>query len=276
MPGWRNGRRIGLKIRRSVKAPCGFESLPGHFGEIMPELPEVEIQTRQLARQLRGAKIRSLHVCDPKLRLPGSLVGRRIRRVWRRGKFIIFDLDDGWHLLAHLRMTGWFEFREPARYRVAIVTNKSIAYFTDSRRFGILTAVSDRKLETVLKPLGPEPLQNGEPTALYKTTRAVKVALLDQRLVAGIGNIYASESLWRSRIHPRRRADRLDTAEQRRLRRGIVTTLQRGIAYGPRIFEIQRFAVYDRAGQPCRRCGALIRRIVQAQRSTFFCPRCQC
>jgi formamidopyrimidine-DNA glycosylase len=132
-------------------------------------------------------------------------------------------------------------------------------------------------LAAILRPLGPEPLENGcDVNRLKHTGRAVKIALLDQRLVAGIGNIYASESLWRARIHPRRRANRLDAAEQRRLRRGIVTALRKGIAYGPRIFEMQQFAVYDRAGRPCRRCGALIRRIVQAQRSTFFCPRCQC
>jgi formamidopyrimidine-DNA glycosylase len=242
----------------------------------MPELPEVEIQVRQLARRIRGARIRSLRVRDSKLRLPASLVGRRIRRVWRRGKFIIFDLDDGRHLVAHLRMTGWFEFREPARYRAAIVTNRSTAYFTDSRRFGVLQAVSARELAAILRPLGPEPLENGcDASRLTRTGRAVKVALLDQHLLAGIGNIYASESLWRARIHPRRRANRLDAMELRRLRRGIVTALRKGIAYGPRIFEVQQFAVYDRVGRPCRRCGALIRRIVQAQRSTFFCPSCQ-
>jgi len=241
----------------------------------MPELPEVEIQTRQLARRLRGAKILALELPDAKLRLPLSIVGRTIQLVWRRGKFIIFDLDDGRHLLAHLRMTGWFEFDRPQHYRAAILTDKVAVYFEDSRRFGILTAVSARKLMAVLKPLGPEPLPDGDLDGLSKTTRAVKVALLDQRLVAGIGNIYASESLWRAGIHPRRQANRLDAAEQRRLRRGIVTALRKGITYGPRIFELQRFAVYDRAGDPCRRCGTRIRRIVQAQRSTFFCPVCQ-
>jgi formamidopyrimidine-DNA glycosylase len=242
----------------------------------MPELPEVEIQARQLARQWRGAKIRSVRVCDPKLRLPGSLVGRRIQRVWRRGKFIIVDLDNGRHLLVHLRMTGWFEFREPPRYRAAIVAGKSTAYFTDSRRFGVLCLVSARELVTILRPLGPEPLANGcDLSRLTRTGRAVKVALLDQHLLAGIGNIYASESLWRARIHPRRRANRLGALELRRLRRGIVAALRKGIAYGPHIFDVQQFAVYDRAGQPCQRCSTMIRRIAQAQRSTFLCPRCQ-
>jgi formamidopyrimidine-DNA glycosylase len=241
----------------------------------MPELPEVEIQVRQLRRNLRGARIRSLDVRDRKLRLPTSLRGRCIQQIWRRGKFIVFDLDDGRHLLAHLRMTGWFEFQRPARYRAAILTDQGTAYFVDSRRFGVLEAVSFRQLSEVLDTLGPDALLAGDLGRLQRTTRPVKVALLDQRLLAGVGNIYASESLWRAGIHPRRTANQLKTTELRRLRRGIITAMRRGIAYGPRIFEVQRFAVYDRAGKACRRCGALVLRIVQAQRSTFFCPGCQ-
>ena len=106
-------------------------------------------------------------------------------------------------------------------------------------------------------------------------SRPVKVALLDQKLVAGVGNIYASESLWRARINPRRRADRLRPEEMRALERGIVTSLRKAIRYGPRIFEVQQFAVYERAGEPCRRCGTAIRRTMQAQRSTYCCPLCQ-
>jgi len=110
---------------------------------------------------------------------------------------------------------------------------------------------------------------------LQATSRPIKVALLDQRLVAGVGNIYASESLWRARINPRRRSDSLQSGELRALGRAIVASLRRAIAYGPRIFEAQQFAVYGRKGRPCRRCGTMIRRLVQSQRSTYFCPRCQ-
>jgi formamidopyrimidine-DNA glycosylase len=248
---------------------------PRALNQIMPELPEVEIQVRLLRRQLRGAQIRAVRVRDRKLRFPSSLVGRRIERVLRRGKFIVFDLDNGRHLLAHLRMTGWFEFEEPVRYRVAIVTNRVTAFFSDDRRFGVLKEVSSRELAGVLDALGPDALLAGDLSGLRRTNRAVKVALLDQRLLAGIGNIYASESLWRAGIHPRRRADRLSTTELRRLRKGIVAALRRGIGYGPRIFEVQQFSVYDRAGKTCLRCGTVVRRFVQAQRSTFFCPGCQ-
>ncbi len=242
----------------------------------MPELPEVEIQVRQLARRLRGAKIVALQLPDAKLRLPRSIVGRHICRVRRRAKFVVFDLDDGRHLVAHLRMSGWFEFRQPPRYRAAIVTDRATAYFEDGRRLGVLAVVTGRELDAKLTTLGPEPLRDGgDWSRLWNTGRPIKPALLDQHRIAGIGNIYASESLWRAGIHPRRRSDRLNLAERDRLRRAVVATLRGAIAHGPRIFETQRFAVYDRAGQPCRRCRTGIRRIVQSQRSTFFCPRCQ-
>jgi formamidopyrimidine-DNA glycosylase len=243
--------------------------------QIMPELPEVEIQVRQLRRRLCGAKIRSVRVCDAKLRLPRSLAGRSVQRVWRRGKFIIIDLDDGRHLVAHLRMTGWFEFRKPPKYRAAIDTTRASVYFEDSRRFGTITVVTDLGLEGILSSLGTEPFKSGALERVCQTSRAIKVALLDQRLVAGIGNIYANESLWRAGIDPRRRSNRLNAIERCRLQRAVVAALRKGIAYGPRIFEIQQFAVYDREGKTCRRCGTKIRRILQAQRSTFFCAGCQ-
>lgn len=241
----------------------------------MPELPEVEILVRQLSPRLRGARIRRMEVRDSKLHLP-ALRGCKILRVWRRGKFIVFNLDDGRHLLVHLRMTGWFEFRKPARYRAALLTDRGAAYFEDSRRFGVLIAVTRNKLHALLQRLGPEPLQKGfDLNRLKHTARPVKVALLDQRIVAGVGNIYASESLWRARIDPRRPGSRLSEAELLRLRRGVVASMRKAIAYGPRIFAVQRFNVYERAGKACRRCGARICRFVQAQRSTYYCPRCQ-
>jgi formamidopyrimidine-DNA glycosylase len=242
----------------------------------MPEVtPEVEIQVRQLRRKLRGARIRALTVHDRKLHLPASIIGQRIRQVWRRGKFIVFDLNDGQHLLAHLRMTGWFEFEEPARHRVAIRTDRANVYFTDSRRFGDMQAISTRDLMAKLDALGSDAWPTGDLGRLSEANRAVKVALLDQSLLAGVGNIYANEALWRAGISPRRRANQLTAGELRRLSKAIVAAMQQGIRYGPRIFEVQRFAVYDRAGEKCRRCRGKIRRITQAQRSTFFCPSCQ-
>ncbi|MEI6084156.1 MAG: DNA-formamidopyrimidine glycosylase family protein [Verrucomicrobiota bacterium] len=240
----------------------------------MPELPEVEIMVRQLRPHLRGRTIRRVEVCDPKIKVRDTLTGYRIMAIRRRAKFIIFDLSNDRHLLVHLRMTGWFEFVRPMKYRFAIHAGKAVAYFADSRRFGVVELLKPIELVERLARLGPEPFVS-DLAALKRTTRPVKVALLDQALVAGIGNIYACESLWRARINPRRRADRLTVVERRRLQRCIVAALRKGIKYGPRIFAVQEFYVYDRAGRVCRRCGTLIRRIVQAQRSTWFCPHCQ-
>ncbi len=248
--------------------------IPPRAPTIMPELPEVEIVVRQLRPRLCGRIIRHVEVCDPKIKLTGQLVGDRIKKIHRRAKFIIFDLTGHRHLLIHLRMTGWFEFVRPERYRLAIHAGKSAAYFTDSRRFGTVELLSTRELTCKLTKLGPEPFQfDGH--RLQQTTRPIKVALLDQSLIAGIGNIYASESLWRARINPQRPSRRLRPAEWRRLQRSLVAALRKGISYGPRIFDVQEFFAYDRTGKPCRRCRTPIRRIVLAQRATFFCPHCQ-
>lgn len=242
----------------------------------MPELPEVQILVNQLASRLEGARVQAIEVRDRKIKLRHDIAGRLVLRVWRAGKNIIFDLSGGWHLLVHLRMTGWIEFQEPPRYRVAIQTTRGTAYFEDGRRLGVMQVVTPLDLQRILKSLGPDPILDGcDLSRLRRTTRPIKVALLDQRVVAGVGNIYASESLWRARINPRRRADRLRPVEVRALGRGIVTSMRKAIRYGPRIFEVQQFAVYDREGESCRRCGTTIRRVVQAQRSTYFCPHCQ-
>jgi formamidopyrimidine-DNA glycosylase len=241
----------------------------------MPELPEVQIQVNQL-RRLRGRRIVAVRSRDPKIRLPRQLIGQRIGRIHRRGKYIIFELSNGGYLLAHLRMTGGFEFDEPPKWRAAIFTNDGTVYFEDRRRFGVLESVSDRQLRARLAVLGPEPLsERFDVRRVGQTSRPIKVALLDQHLVAGLGNIYASESLWRARINPRRRANRLKAHELNALLRGIRDALRKAINYGPRIFDVQQFAVYGRVGKPCRRCGVRIRRVVQAQRSTYFCPNCQ-
>jgi len=243
----------------------------------MPELPEVQILVDQLTSGLMGARITAVEVRDAKIKLRRDIVGRRVEQIWRRGKNLIFDLSGGLHLLAHLRMTGWFELKEPKRYRAAIRTGNGAIYFEDARRFGVMDVLASSQLHAFLAALGPEPLSKEGPnlSRVVKTTRPIKVALLDQRLIAGIGNIYASESLWWARVNPRRRANRLRVVELKALRAGIVKSLRKAIDYGPRIFNVQHFAVYDRGGKPCLRCRTPIRRIVQAQRSTFYCPRCQ-
>src|SRR5580704_10339596 len=162
----------------------------------MPELPEVQILVNMLGPRLEQTRIQAIEVRDAKIKLPQSVVGRKILRVWRRGKNIIFDLSGELHLLVHLRMTGWFEFTEPRRYRVAIRTGKGTAYFEDGRRFGVMQVVTSAELQRILAALGPDPIADGcDLSRLRQTSRPVKVALLDQRLIAGVGNIYASESL---------------------------------------------------------------------------------
>jgi formamidopyrimidine-DNA glycosylase len=242
----------------------------------MPELPEVEICMRELSRCLRGKTIRAIEVRDDRIKLSRRLVGQKILEISRRGKFVSFRLADDRRILVHLGMTGWFEFTEPPEFRMAIITEDGTAYFEDARRFGKVHAVSAAQQQAILAKLGTEPLAPGfNLSGLNKTRRAIKIALLDQRLIAGLGNIYASESLWRAGIDPRRRADQLREDEYRRLRRSIIAVLRKAIAFGPRIYEMQRFAVYGREDKPCRRCHTSIRRILMGGRSTYFCPGCQ-
>ena len=242
----------------------------------MPELPEVEICARQLSTCLRGRTIQQVDVRDRKLRLPSDLTGRKIKQVQRRGKFISLHVDDGRRILIHLGMTGWFEFFPPPRYRMAIGTDKDTVYFEDLRLFGKVRVISAVQEAAILSRLGPEPLsQEFDLTCLKSTRRPVKVALLDQRLIAGLGNIYAVEALWHARIHPERPADRLTEAELSRLKKSIIRVVRKAIAYGPEIHEARRFKVYDRQGEPCYRCGTPIQRIVLGGRGTYFCPGCQ-
>jgi formamidopyrimidine-DNA glycosylase len=245
----------------------------------MPELPEVEMLVRCVRRRLNGAVIRSVSVADSQLTLPPRLAGQKILRVWRRAKFLVIDLSGGGHLLAHMRMTGWIEFRETPAYRVKLVTDRATGYFTDRRRLGLMKVLSANELEREWKALGPEPLDScWNLDALGSTCRPVKVALMDQRIAAGVGNIYASESLWRAGIRPMRSSNRLSAQERHVLAGCVRDVLKKAIRLGERIFENERvLAVYGREGQPCRRrgCAGKIRRMVQAGRSTFFCPACQ-
>jgi formamidopyrimidine-DNA glycosylase len=243
----------------------------------MPELPEVEICRRLLSRNLTGAVVTGVETRDARVCLPSDLVGRRIVAVTRRAKFILARLDDDRGLLVHLGMTGWFETRQPTQYRWALCTSRGTVFMVDPRRFGRVGVVSMVEARRLFNALGPEPLGAGfNLDGRLDTRRPIKVALLDQRVLAGVGNISASEWLWRARIDPRRPANRLSKVERRRLQRGIVAALKRGIGFGSRIFTApNQFHVYDRKDKPCHRCRTLVRRISQAGRSTYFCPACQ-
>jgi formamidopyrimidine-DNA glycosylase len=279
----------------------------------MPELPEVETVCRGLAAKLEGRRLRRVIQRRPDLRFPfparfaSRLQGRRIVRVDRRAKYILIHLDDDNIILGHLGMSGSMivdtaPVTEFDRHdHVVFETDDGTAIrFNDARRFGFMHLVPRRELDRhpLLAKLGPEPLSTDFRGAVLAAALAgkktsIKAALTDQRVVAGIGNIYASESLYRAGISPRRLAKTVQGQRAERLVAAIKQVLAEAIAAGGsslRDFvqtngELGYFqhhwAVYEREGQPCPGCdcGAPsaggIRRIVQTGRSTFFCPRRQ-
>ena len=256
----------------------------------MPELPEVEAAMDVLRRRAKGRTIARFRVLHPafKRRLSPTrarkLAGAQIERVERRGKHQLLHLTDGRVLLAHFRMNGDWEFGqvadEPPRFARAILefTDGTRLSFVDSRALGTIELHAESGLLDL--GLGPDAADATWTSGQLRGTLAVrrgpiKPALLDQKLVAGLGNIYAAESLWRARIDPRAPCRSLTAAQVKRLRTAIAAVLTR--ATGTRYSDDTTVTldVYDRAGLPCRRCRAPIERIVQAGRSTYFCPSCQ-
>ena len=280
----------------------------------MPELPEVEVLARHLRPLLAGKTIRTVEVRRAKVLHPTSparfkriLSGAKFLGLQRRGKYLLFELRQKgsvknlW-LLGHLGMTGRMYLApktEPLPKHAAVVLNLGARNFIyeDTRYFGRLTldlAAADK--------LGPEPWDKTFTPEqfrerLKRSRQPVKVKLLDQSLLAGVGNIYASEALFRAKISPRRAADKLTPAEAGELLAAVRTVMQEAIDCGSTIplnfaaqkadglfyfgraasapdYYEERLCVYDRAGKPCANCGFPIQRIVQAARSTFFCPRC--
>jgi formamidopyrimidine-DNA glycosylase len=274
----------------------------------MPELPEVETVRRMLEAIVAGRMIRTVRLSGLALRepvsrtLPARLAGRRIDSVRRRGKFLLIDLDRGLTLISHLGMSGrWLFFAkdvagEPGRHvhaRLQLSAGAQL-WFEDPRRFGLLRLARTDRLsrERSLADLGPDPLNDlPTPERLREVAKGVrsniKSFLLDQRRLAGIGNIYASEILHRASVDPRLAAGRLTLPEWSAVARETPLVLGESIARMGTTFSMYRtlsgepgdFAeqlrVYDREGEPCRVCATPVRRIVQAQRSTYFCPRCQ-
>ncbi len=274
----------------------------------MPELPEVETVARDLRQAgLEGRRIVKVRVGWPKSVAAGAagdfsraLAGATILRIWRRAKYLVFDLADGRVLLVHLRMTGRFslarEFRQrnPHEHVVLLLDDGTSVHFEDPRKFGrwILTAAPGRYLDA----LGPEPLDPAFTAAAFAERlrahrRQIKPLLLDQSFVAGVGNIYADEALWAAGIHPGRNAVTLSGADVERLYKAVRQVLRRGIQNqgtslgtastnfystgGRRGRNQDALRVFRRAGEPCPRCGTAIERLVVAQRGTHICPRCQ-
>lgn len=268
----------------------------------MPELPEVEVTRLGIAAEITGRSITRVVVREPRLRWPVTAAVRALRdrvvvSVGRRGKYLLIDCGDG-HLIVHLGMSGSLRIvasGAPAgrHDHLDIVLGERVLRLRDPRRFGaVLWAPGDPMRHPLLAGLGIEPLSAAfDGVCLHAITRkhrsAIKTVLMDAHRVVGVGNIYASESLFKARIHPGTRANRLSLERCTRLAHAIRDTLRDAIraggsslrdfvgADGAQGYFQQDYGVYGREGEPCRACGASIRRIVQGQRATFYCPGCQ-
>jgi len=287
----------------------------------MPELPEVETVRRGLEPHLLGRRILRADVRRPDLRWPfpdrmaERLTGARIERLGRLSKYLLADLDTGETLIVHLGMSGRMivsgagpEAETPGAFAQTRATPEKHDHvildiegparvtFNDARRFGAMDLVDSAAVDThkLLRNLGPEPLSNAFSNAhlaaaFHNKRSPVKAALLDQRVVAGLGNIYVCEALWRSGIHPARLAGKIGAERLQALTGATRDVLADAIKAGGSSLRDYRqadgelgyfqhsFAVYGREGEPCRRpsCSGTIRRIVQSGRSSFYCSRCQ-
>ena len=273
----------------------------------MPELPEVESVRRRLAPVLEGRRLEHVEISDERLTRPfaaaevaQALEGEVVREVGRRGKYLVVRFQSGRALLIHLRMTGSLRHApagtlpdDPHRRAVATLDDGSDVAYRDVRRFGTWLLLEAPEVdEYVDARVGREPLEatfRARDLAERLATRRapVKAAILDQRTVAGIGNIYADEALWRARIHPLTAARDLTQDELRALHRAIRRALEAGIArQGSTLRDYalpdgstgamqDEFKVYGRTGEPCDRCGTPIEKIRVAGRGTWYCPACQ-
>jgi formamidopyrimidine-DNA glycosylase len=274
----------------------------------VPELPEVETIRRQLAPLVEGRRFEGVEIDDPRLTRPldredvaRDLEGELVNELDRRGKYLIFRFESGRALLIHLRMTGSLRHTEPNAesipdsHRRAVVTldDGSAVSYRDVRRFGTWLLLEPEDVDVYVDArVGREPLGEAyKARHLAESLRGrrapVKAAILDQRTIAGVGNIYADEALWRARVHPLTPADALTPEDVRALHRAIRRALERGILrQGSTLSDYRRpdgengtmqdeFKVYGRGGEPCARCGTPIDKIRVAGRGTWYCPSCQ-
>jgi len=270
----------------------------------MPELPEVETTRRGIEPHVVGVRVAEVIVRRRDLRQPVSknlsaIAGRRILRVWRRAKYLLVDVDDGSTVLIHLGMSGSLRVVGPAapwkthdHLAITMQHGKQLR-FHDPRRFGLVLRLRGNPLEhALLANLGPEPL-DGDFTADHlaavcaKRSAAIKLVIMDSKVVVGVGNIYASEALFRAGIRPQTPAKRVSKARLAKLAAAIRGVLTESINVGgttlrdflhsdsePGFFK-QHLFVYSRQGEPCRICGTAIRHSVLGQRATYQCPHCQ-
>lgn len=269
----------------------------------MPELPEIETVRRSLERLITGQTVTAVEVREPRLRRPlaadfaAVLTGQTIRRLGRRGKYLHLELDSGQVWLVHLGMTGQLVIGNPEEsprphdhILIRLGTGQCLRY-NDTRRFGLMAIGSEDEI-AALTGLGVEPLSPAFSTGylwtkLQRTQRTIKDLVMDQRVVAGIGNIYASELLFRAGVRPARSASTLSRQAAGRIVKAAKAVLREAIRHrGSSISDYldgegqpgnfqERFRVYGREGEPCRKCATLVRREMRGGRSAFYCPICQ-
>jgi formamidopyrimidine-DNA glycosylase len=272
----------------------------------MPELPEVEHAARGLGAQIVGRRIAAVTKLDWQRMVETPAVeqfialleGRQVLAASRRAKWILLTLDQGWTLALHLRMSGAITVHGPEAlpdiytHMVLLLDDGRQVFFHDTRKFGRARLIDAAGLAALDAAHGLEPLTDSfTPAALAKRLAGrharLKPLLLDQRIIAGIGNIYADEALWLAQLHPLRAADSLDADEVARLHAGIRLALLQGLehggstlrnyrnSYGEAGVNQEHFNVYDQQGRACPRCGTAIEKIVVGQRGTHLCPFCQ-
>jgi formamidopyrimidine-DNA glycosylase len=273
----------------------------------MPELPEVETVRRRIAPVLEGRSFEHVEIGDPRLTRPHDpvevareLEGERVQRVDRRGKYLIVRFESGRALLIHLRMTGSLRLAaagaledDPHRRAVVTLDDGSDVAYRDVRRFGTWLLLEPSDVDSYIDTkVGQEPLDDAYKAKhlavrLEKRRAPIKAALLDQRTVAGVGNIYADEALWRAKVHPLTPALALTPDEVKAVHKGVRASLQAGVRrQGSTLRDYrlpdgssggaqERFKVYGRGGEPCERCGTPIDKIRAAGRGTYYCPSCQ-
>ena len=283
----------------------------------MPELPEVESIKKQLSNKIVGRQVAKIEILEEKQFCgdKNKIIGAVVKKVWRRAKLLGINLSNGLILLIHLKLTGEFIFTEkkskiiefdhnlpfgdnklPSKHTRIIITFDDGArlFFNDLRKFGWMRIIKSSNLKAQSSKFGPEPLEK-EFTVEYlkkvfaKTRRAIKKVLLDQKIIAGIGNIYACEILFKARVNPRRPANSLEIKEIKNIHKAVIFILKEAIKYhgtsaadeayiqpdtSPGRYK-EKLQVYDREGEKCFRCSGIIKRFKQASRSTYFCPQCQ-
>ncbi len=281
----------------------------GDWTRAMPELPEVETTRRGLEDELLGSTVEAVQVLHPRVLrrqlrpadFADRLTHRKVARLGRHGKFLMFELDTGLVWVTHLGMSGRLRISEPsepvethARVVLDLDSGRQLR-FIDTRTFGFMVVFTPDELDaSSLRRLGPDahdelPGSRTLAEALHGRVAPIKALLLDQGIVAGVGNIYADETLHRARVAPERRGGDLSFAEVRALRSAIKATLDAGLRWGGTSLDdlayllpdgragryLRRLRVYGREGEPCRRCGSEIRRTVIRSRSSYWCAGCQ-